>query len=122
MNAPVTHCEWCTTTLATQPAMEIKTFAILDATPVTYTVGGDCCFRNTNRHADYVREFYARWNARPTMYIDYRPDPVTVSILFADAARDMRTSLKAFRRRLETAWEIYDMMSLENQALVVCPQ
>lgn len=102
--------------------MEIKTFTILDATPVTYTVGGDCCFRNTNRHADYVREFYARWNARPTMYIDYRPDPITVSILFADAARDMRTNLKAFRRRLETAWEIYDMMSPENQALVVCPQ
>ena len=122
MNALITHCEWCTTTLANQPAMEVKTFTILDTKPVTYTVGGDCCFRDGKRHADFVREFYDRWNARPTMHIDYRPDPITVSILFAYAATDMRTNLKAFRRRLETAWEIYDLMSPENRALVVCPQ
>lgn len=56
------------------------------------------------------------------MYIDYRPDPVTVSILFDEAATDMRTNLNAFRNRLKTAWDIYDLMSPENQALVVCPQ
>jgi hypothetical protein len=122
MNAPITHCEWCTTTLATQPAMEIKTVTVLDKNAVTYTVGSYCCIRDGKRHADYVQEFYVRWNVLPTMYIDYRPDPVTVSILFDEAATDMRTNLNAFRNRLKTAWDIYDLMSPENQALVVCPQ
>jgi hypothetical protein len=122
MTSSISHCQWCSLSLSNQVAMDIKTYTIAEVQPVTYTVGSDCCIAGGTRSADYANEFHKKHNFFPATYIDFRPDPNTATILFAEAADAMRRSLEEYRLRLKTAWSVYDNMTPEDKARIVLPK